>query len=291
MPGLIPGASEGKGLGLEFLRHVERCAVLVHVLDCATLEPGRDPISRPRRDRGRARRVRRRSAATLADRPRLVVLNKIDVPGGPRARRPRPPRPRGARLPVFAVSAATHEGLRELAFAMAALVARGTAAAPPVAEPTRGRAPPAAVDDAGFTVERETRDGGRFRVRGEQPERWVRQTDFANDEAVGYLADRLARLGVEEELAEAGRGRRARRSSIGDDAVVFDWEPDARRPVPSCSAGRGAATCGWSEQPTRASARPRRAPSAERPLARPTRTPTSRTPPSRTELRRRDRRP
>ena len=45
VPGLIPGASAGKGLGLDFLRHVERCSVLVHVLDCATEEPGRDPIS------------------------------------------------------------------------------------------------------------------------------------------------------------------------------------------------------------------------------------------------------
>ncbi len=45
VPGLIPGASEGRGLGLDFLRHLERCAVLAHVVDCATLEPGRDPIS------------------------------------------------------------------------------------------------------------------------------------------------------------------------------------------------------------------------------------------------------
>ncbi len=45
VPGLIPGASQGKGLGLEFLRHIERCSVLVHVVDCATYEAGRDPLS------------------------------------------------------------------------------------------------------------------------------------------------------------------------------------------------------------------------------------------------------
>ena len=54
VPGLIPGASQGKGLGLEFLRHVERCSVLVHVLDTATLESDRDPVYRPGHHRGRA---------------------------------------------------------------------------------------------------------------------------------------------------------------------------------------------------------------------------------------------
>ena len=80
-----------------------------------------------------------------------------------------------------------------------------------------------AVDDSGFTV---TREGGGFRVRGAKPERWVRQTDFSNDEAVGFLADRLARLGVEEQLVAKG-AQPGDAVFIGpeDNAVVFDWEP------------------------------------------------------------------
>jgi GTP-binding protein len=72
-----------------------------------------------------------------------------------------------------------------------------------------------------------TKDGG-FLIRGEKPRRWVLQTDFGNDEAVGYLADRLARLGVEEALAAAGAEPGAE-VLIGDydDAVVFDWDPAA----------------------------------------------------------------
>ena len=90
---------------------------------------------------------------------------------------------------------------------------------------------PRAVDDSGFTVTPQNTgdrsgDGVRYRVRGEKPERWVRQTDFSNDEAVGYLADRLARLGVEEALFEAGAVAGSE-VVIGDDTsgVVFDWEP------------------------------------------------------------------
>ena len=77
VPGLIEGASEGRGLGHDFLRHVERCAALVHVIDSATMEPGRDPLSDL--DVIEAELA---SYGGLEDRPRLVVLNKVDVPDG-----------------------------------------------------------------------------------------------------------------------------------------------------------------------------------------------------------------
>ncbi|RFU87020.1 GTPase ObgE [Streptomyces triticagri] len=218
VPGLIPGASQGKGLGLEFLRHVERCSVLVHVLDTATLESDRDPLS----DLD-AIEAELNEYGGLADRPRLVVLNKIDVPDGKDlAEMVRPDlEARGYR--VFEASAVAHTGLKELSFALAELVAAARAAKPKE-EATRIVIRPKAVDDAGFTVKRE--EDGLFRVRGEKPERWVHQTDFNNDEAVGYLADRLNRLGVEEELVKAG-ARSGDGVAIGpeENAVVFDWEP------------------------------------------------------------------
>lgn len=217
VPGLIPGASEGRGLGLEFLRHVERCSVLVHVLDTATLESERDPLS----DLD-VIEAELRAYGGLDDRPRIVVLNKVDIPDGQDlADMVRPDlEARGYR--VFEVSAVAHKGLNELSYALAGIVAEARAAQP-VQEATRIVIRPKAVDDAGFTV---TAEDGFYRVRGEKPERWVRQTDFANDEAVGYLADRLARLGVEEQLVKAG-AREGDEVVIGaeDDAVVFDWEP------------------------------------------------------------------
>ncbi|MFD0021397.1 GTPase ObgE [Streptomyces sp. NPDC058382] len=218
VPGLIPGASQGKGLGLEFLRHVERCSVLVHVLDTATLESDRDPVS----DLDMIEEELKLYGG-LDDRPRIVVLNKIDIPDGQDlADMIRPDlEARGYR--VFEVSAVARTGLKELSFALAGVIAEARAAKP-VEEATRIVIRPKAVDDAGFTVVLE--DDGIYRVRGEKPERWVRQTDFNNDEAVGYLADRLNRLGVEDALRKAG-ARAGDGVAIGaeDNAVVFDWEP------------------------------------------------------------------
>ncbi|MFF3178180.1 GTPase ObgE [Streptomyces sp. NPDC057900] len=218
VPGLIPGASQGKGLGLEFLRHVERCSVLVHVLDTATLESDRDPLS----DLDMIEEELKLYGG-LEDRPRIVVLNKIDIPDGQDlAEMIRPDlEARGYR--VFEVSAVARTGLKELSFALAGVIAEARAAKP-VEEATRIVIRPKAVDDAGFTVKLE--DDGIYRVRGEKPERWVRQTDFNNDEAVGYLADRLNRLGVEDALRKAG-ARAGDGVAIGaeDNAVVFDWEP------------------------------------------------------------------
>jgi GTPase len=228
VPGLIAGASEGRGLGLEFLRHVERCSVLVHVIDCATLEPGRDPLSdldvieaEIAAYDAASRNSRPPGIEDLASRPRLVVLNKMDVTEARELADLVESELRSRGLPVFRVSAATHEGLRELAFAMAELVNAARASAP-AGELTRIVLRPKAVDDSGFTVVKEE---DRFRVRGEKPERWVRQTDFTNGEAVGYLADRLARLGVEERLLELGAEPGAEVVIGGDDGVVFDWEP------------------------------------------------------------------
>jgi GTPase len=217
VPGLIPGAAQGRGLGLEFLRHVERCAVLLHVVDCATEEPGRDPLS----DVDAIEHELAQYDSSLADRPRLVALNKIDVPAARELAELVRPDLEARGWPVFEVSAATREGLTELSYALAAEVSRHRASLPPP-EPTRIVLRPAAVDDEGFTVSRDPDDPDAFLVRGARPERWVRQTDFGNDEAVGYLADRLARLGVEDALVEAGATPGA---AVTIGAVTFDWEP------------------------------------------------------------------
>ncbi|WP_433311947.1 GTPase ObgE [Micromonospora sp. CA-269861] len=228
VPGLIPGAATGKGLGLEFLRHIERCAVLVHVIDSATLEPGRDPVADIDAIESELSQY-----GGLAERPRLVAVNKVDVPDGrDLAEIVRPDlEERGYR--VFEVSAATREGLKELTYAMAELVDAERKAAPP-AEPTRIVIRPMAVDDDGFTITAET--DGSFTVRGVRPERWVKQTNFDNDEAVGYLADRLARLGVEDKLGKAG-------AQPGDlvriGAREFDWQPTLFAGVDFVPGNRG----------------------------------------------------
>jgi GTP-binding protein len=221
VPGLIPGASEGKGLGLEFLRHVERCSAIVHVIDAATVDPGRDPLTD-------LDVIEAELAAYggLDDRPRMVALNKTDVPDAAEIAEMVTEELQARGLQVFAVSAATRAGLRELSFGMAGLVSAARAAAP-AAEATRIVLRPRAVDDSGFTVIREeTSNGPRYLVSGTKLTRWVCQTDFSNDEAVGYLADRLKRLGVEDALVAAG-AQPGDDVAIGDgdDAVLFDWEP------------------------------------------------------------------
>ena len=216
VPGLIPGAAQGRGLGLEFLRHIERCAVLVHVVDTATEEPGRDPVADIDALEGELS-----AYGGLADRPRLAVLNKVDVPQGRELAELVAPELVERGLPVHLISAATGEGLRELSFALAGAVEAHRAAQPPP-DATRIVLRPRAVDEALFTVAADPDAEGGYLIRGAKPERWVRQTDFTNDEAVGYLGDRLARLGVEKALADAGAEPGAP-VTVGD--VSFDWVP------------------------------------------------------------------
>jgi GTP-binding protein len=224
VPGLIPGASRGKGLGLDFLRHVERCTVLVHVLDCAAEEPGRSPLADLDVIEHELAAYEAATGADLRDRPRIVAFNKIDVPAA-RERAAEAAAELAVRgYPVCQVSAATREGLRELAFTMATVIAEARQARP-APQPTRLVIRPAPVAGPDFEVVRSGEN--TFLIRGEKPRRWILQTDFSNDEAVGYLADRLARLGVEDALAAAGALPGAE-VLIGeeDNAVVFDWAPN-----------------------------------------------------------------
>jgi GTP-binding protein len=224
VPGLIPGASRGKGLGLDFLRHVERCSVLVHVLDCAVEEPGRSPVADLDLIEDELSAYEAATGASLSGRPRIVALNKVDVPAA-REQAAQAAKELEARgLTVCQVSAATHEGLRELAFTIGAVIAEARQALPP-AEPTRLVIRPAPVVGQDFEVVKAGEN--RFIIRGEKPRRWIQQTDFSNDEAVGYLADRLARIGIEEALTKAGALAGAE-VLIGeeDNAVVFDWDPN-----------------------------------------------------------------
>ena len=239
VPGLIPGASEGRGLGLEFLRHIERCAVLVHVVDCATLEPGRDPVSDIEALEAEIAAYTPTlqgdsTLGDLAERPRAVVLNKIDVPEARElAEFVRDDITEKFGWPIYEVSTVTREGLRPLIFALWDMVVAYRAAQPEVA-PRRPVIRPVAVDESGFTVEPD--GSGGFVVRGVRPQRWVAQTNFDNDEAVGYLGDRLARLGVEDELLKLG-AKPGCAVTIGE--MTFDWEPQTPAGVDTPMSGRG----------------------------------------------------
>ena len=250
VPGLIPGASEGKGLGLEFLRHIERTEIIAHVIDCATLEPNRDPISDYHALEHELAQYADKlelplGAIPIPERPRIIVLNKVDVPEAKELADFVRGEFEKMGLTVFEISTASHEGLKELGFALGRMVEemREKLAAEeaareeervviqPLVQQTsalRRRRDDGRGNSADFEIKREEDRNGDFwfTVTGTKPERWVVQTNFDNDEAVGYLADRLAKLGVEDELRKKGaRPGDEIRIGTGNHMVCFDWDP------------------------------------------------------------------
>jgi GTPase len=215
IPGLIEGASAGAGLGHEFLAHVERCRLLVHVLDLKPLD-GSDPdenyetVEAELREHGHG----------LAQLPRLMALSKADLVPPEEARAAVERWRDRLRIEVFATSAATGEGLRELADAIFQHVppderagerAADTPAAHRVYRPGRGES---------YSVERT--GPGAFRVEGERIERLIARHDVDNDEALRYVEERLRALGVIRALESAG-------FEPGDDVeiggIVFELDP------------------------------------------------------------------
>ena len=241
VPGLIEGASEGRGLGLEFLRHVERCSALLHVLDCATLEPGRDPISDLDVILAELAAYEVPEGQTpLLERPQLVALNKVDVPEARDLGDLVRPDLEARGFRVFDISTVSHEGLRPLTFALGEIVEQHRAeqaAAAPVRERVVIK-PKGSQKDFTIRVEGGTY-GNVYRIIGEKPVRWVQQTDFQNEEAVGYLADRLEKLGVEDELFRLGAVQGSTVVIGEGDSIVFDWEPTMSSAAELMTAPRG----------------------------------------------------
>jgi GTP-binding protein len=226
VPGLIEGASQGKGLGLEFLRHVERCSALLHVIDCATLEPGRDPISDLDVILAELAAYQVPEGQTpLIERPQLVALNKIDIPDALELAEFVKAEFEARGYPVYLISSATNQGLRELNFALGQLVTEERKSQIAQIAKRISLLPPK-KDDSKYEIRTESQgENIIYRIIGPKPERWVAQCDFSNQDAVGYLGERLQKIGIEDELYKKG-AKRGSTVIIGEqNGVVFDWDP------------------------------------------------------------------
>ncbi len=217
VPGLIEGAHEGRGLGHEFLRHIERTALIVHIVDLTGDWEGRDPLS----DYEVINNELALYADELAQRPRIVVANKIDVPGteevadkleevvradslaaaGGNEYADSPIDPK-----LYRISALTGQGVEALKAAIATKVHE-------LREAARQAAASEVSYDQVWEYKRRERDrrftitqleDGVFKVEGPQVERMVIQTDWDNEEAILFLQHRLKRCGVDAALEEAG---------------------------------------------------------------------------------------
>lgn len=236
IPGLIEGAHEGRGLGHEFLRHIERTALIVQVVDLTGDWEGRDPLE----DYEVISRELALYATELAERPRIVVANKTDVPGTEEVCEKLAARVRDDSLAaadgnefvespidpkLYRISALTGAGVEQLKAAIAHKVhelreaAREKEAAEVqyecIWEHKR------AERDKRFTVVQE--EEGVFRVAGPQVERMVVQTDWENEEAVTFLQHRLKRVGVDDALRRAG-------ARDGDEIRIVGYSFDYESP-------------------------------------------------------------
>lgn len=203
IPGLVPGASRGKGLGHRFLRHIRRAAILVFLVDLAA--PDRDPAE----DVATLRAELEAFDPELSARPSLVAATKMDVT--PEVLE----RVRASSPDVIPISAVTGEGLDALLGHLRNAVREARAATPPAPSYVRHvfREEPVRV----------AREGIAWRVSGRRPERLVATTDLDNEEAVERLARRLISMGVERELQLAGASR-GDEIRIGE--VSFDFDPE-----------------------------------------------------------------
>jgi GTPase len=212
IPGLIEGAAEGAGLGHEFLAHLERCRLLVHLVEVAPAEG--DPESNYRTVRGELAGY----GAGLEGLPEIIALSKIDLLPDSEAARPVAEwreRHGWDVVEVLAISSVTGAGLAELSRAIFAAMPEEAAAPVPSGEFDSEHRVYRPGEDEGFEVVPE--GDGRFRVTGRGIELLIARHDLDNQEALDYLEGRLREIGVIAELQRAG-------FEPGDEVVVGDVE-------------------------------------------------------------------
>ena len=196
IPGLIEGAADGAGLGHDFLRHVERTRVILHVVDASGIE-GRDPVE----DYHRINRELMRYSEKLARRPQILVANKMDLPGAsenlPRLEK----LAKEEHVPILAVSAATQEGLRTL-IERTAEVLDAYVETPESEEGVKVY--DASLEDNPDRVEISRDDTGAFIIRGKALEKLVAMTNFANDEAIRRFQYIWRMKGLDARLTKRG---------------------------------------------------------------------------------------
>jgi GTP-binding protein len=199
IPGLIEGASKGVGLGHDFLRHIERTRLLVHLLD-GSGQSGRDPLS----DYEQINKELVEYSADLAERPQIVVINKIDMPETqenlPRFKKYF----KKLGIEPLTISAAGRQGTLELSRLLGSRL-QELPPAGPLVKPTHGEIPvlkPMTLDQDAFTVIKEGE--GEFRVRGKRIERVVAMTPMENDEALQRLQLVLEKMGISRALEREG---------------------------------------------------------------------------------------
>ena len=216
IPGLIEGASAGAGLGHEFLAHVERCRLLIHVLDLAPLD-GSDPAE----NHATVEAELREHGHGLAELPRVLCLSKRDLVPPERAAEAVDEWSRRLGIPVFATSAATGEGLDRLRDSIFEHVPEAEPEPAAGALPATHRVYRPGAGDA-LTVEKV--GPGAFRIEGGRVDRLIARHDIENEESLRYVEERLRALGVIKALEAAG-------FEPGDDVeiagIVFELDPGA----------------------------------------------------------------
>lgn len=236
VPGLIKGASKGKGLGLFFLRHVERCKILVHVLDCATLDSQRNPIEDLDIIENELKLYDKnvkyqKNELPLHKRNKLVILNKIDIPEGKDMSSFVSEELTRRGYKIFEVSTINRQGIKELKLAMATLIKSERIKYEKLMLSQfeeKITIKPKAINDKDFSIIVENHAERKiYRVISYKIEKLAQQIDFSNSEAVDYFLERLQIFGIEEELVKKGitSGTTVIIGQLEEkNSIVFSWE-------------------------------------------------------------------